>query len=190
MPNDHLVLAGGGHTHALILRRWCMKPHLKPKGLITLINRQSTTLYSGMIPGLIAGYYNLDQVRINLQILTEQAGVSFVKSEINGINILNKNAMVLKEEQLGKVIASFIVNSYIDVPIVKEEDGITIRFKSPVNIFLEELDHDFTSVINKEGIESIKTILNHPHFQDCHSIDDIESRIQTVSNLLDRFQKN
>ena len=108
----------------------------------------------------------------------------------NGINILNKNAMVLKEEQLGKVIASFIVNSYIDVPIVKEEDGITIRFKSPVNIFLEELDHDFTSVINKEGIESIKTILNHPHFQDCHSIDDIESRIPTVDNLLDRFQKD
>ena len=62
MSDEHLVLAGGGHTHSLILRRWCMHPHLNPQGLITLISQESTTIYSGMVPGLIAGYYNLDEV--------------------------------------------------------------------------------------------------------------------------------
>ena len=91
MSDEHLVLAGGGHTHALILRRWCMKPHLKPQGLITLINRHSTTLYSGMIPGLIADYYNLDEVIINLRSLSEQAGISFVMAEIIGINLVENS---------------------------------------------------------------------------------------------------
>jgi len=38
MFSDHLVLAGGGHTHALVLLRWAMNPKLKPAGMITLVN--------------------------------------------------------------------------------------------------------------------------------------------------------
>ena len=56
MTAEQLVLAGGGHSHALVLRRWAMHPKLRPPGQITLINRQSTALYSGMVPGLLAGH--------------------------------------------------------------------------------------------------------------------------------------
>ena len=52
-----LLLAGGGHSHALLLKRWAMQPRLRPDRLIVLINRCSTALYSGMVPGLIAGVY-------------------------------------------------------------------------------------------------------------------------------------
>ena len=57
-----LVLAGGGHSHALLLRRWAMRPEKRPDGLIILVSQSSTTLYSGMIPGLIAGRYSLDDI--------------------------------------------------------------------------------------------------------------------------------
>ncbi len=87
MSDDHLVLAGGGHTHALILRRWSMKPSSRPKGLITLINRASFTLYSGMLPGLISGSYNISEVLIDLRVLAEQAGVVFIVAEITGLNL-------------------------------------------------------------------------------------------------------
>ena len=53
----HLVLIGGGHTHALLLKYWCMKPSMRPNGLISLINENRDSLYSGMIPGLIAQVY-------------------------------------------------------------------------------------------------------------------------------------
>ena len=43
-----------------------MHPRHRPKGLITLVNRSSTTLYSGMVPGLIANLYSRDQVAIDL----------------------------------------------------------------------------------------------------------------------------
>ena len=44
-----LLLAGGGHSHALMLRRWSMQPARRPSGLITLVSRSSTALYSGMV---------------------------------------------------------------------------------------------------------------------------------------------
>ena len=85
-----LVLAGGGHSHALLLRRWAMRPKQRPKGLITLINRSSTTLYSGMVPGLIAGLYSRDQVAINLRRLAEEAGVAFVQAEIQSLDLTSQ----------------------------------------------------------------------------------------------------
>ena len=81
-----LVLAGGGHSHALLLKRWAMRPERRPKHSITLVNRSSTALYSGMVPGLIAGLYQRDEVAINLRQLCDQAQVAFVEAEISGLN--------------------------------------------------------------------------------------------------------
>ena len=91
---DHLVLAGGGHTHALLLQRWAMYPHLKPNCLITLVSRESTTIYSGMFPGLISGQYKLEEVTIDLRRLSDSAGVSFIVGEINSLD-LSQNRLCL-----------------------------------------------------------------------------------------------
>ena len=94
-PTTQLVLAGGGHSHALLLRRWAMHPKHRPKGLITLVNRKSTALYSGMVPGLIAGLYSRDQVSIDLRRLAADAGVAFVQTEIKGLDTSHQ-ALVLE----------------------------------------------------------------------------------------------
>ena len=82
-----LVLAGGGHSHALVLRRWAMQPNKRPNQLITLVSRTSTALYSGMVPGLIAGIYQRDKVAVDLRDLADQAGVALVVAEISGLNL-------------------------------------------------------------------------------------------------------
>lgn len=84
---EHLVLAGGGHTHALVLRMWAMQPKRRPKAWITLVNRRSTALYSGMVPGLVAGIYSREECSIDLRRLADQAGVSFVEAEITGLDL-------------------------------------------------------------------------------------------------------
>ena len=91
-----LLLAGGGHSHALLLRRWSMRPEQRPKGLITLINRSSTALYSGMVPGLIAGQYSRDAVAIDLRQLCDRAGVALVIAEITGLDT-NRCQLLLKD---------------------------------------------------------------------------------------------
>ncbi len=88
---NHTVLAGGGHTHALILQRWASKPERRPSGLITLINRGSETFYSGMIPSLIAGTQQPDEIKIDLRSLAQHAGISFINSEIEDIDAIKKN---------------------------------------------------------------------------------------------------
>jgi selenide,water dikinase len=92
--SEHLLLAGGGHSHALLLRRWAMQPRRRPPGLITLVSRSRTSLYSGMIPGLIAGDYQRGDVSLDLAALADRAGVAFVQAEITGIDPHNQQLLL------------------------------------------------------------------------------------------------
>lgn len=80
-----LVLAGGGHSHALVLRMWAMDRQ-RPAAWITLVSRHSTALYSGMVPGLVAGLYEPAACAIDLRRLCLLAGVTFVQAEITAID--------------------------------------------------------------------------------------------------------
>ena len=83
----HLVLAGGGHTHALLLRRWLMRPRLRPAHtLVTLVSRQSTAVYSGTLPALVAGLIAAEESAIDLRRLCTLAGVTFLRAEIVGLD--------------------------------------------------------------------------------------------------------
>ena len=46
-----LVLVGGGHAHALVLRQWAMNP--LPGARLTVINPGPVAPYTGMLPGLL-----------------------------------------------------------------------------------------------------------------------------------------
>ena len=85
-PGQQLVLAGGGHAHALVLRMWAMRPRRRPAAWITLVSRHSSALYSGMVPGLLAGIYSRQECAIDLRRLCALAGVSFVQAEICGLD--------------------------------------------------------------------------------------------------------
>jgi selenide,water dikinase len=79
-----LVLVGGGHSHALVLRMLAMRPI---EGLrITLVSPASHTPYSGMLPGLIAGHYSFQQAHIDLARLCQWAGVRFIAGEVTAMD--------------------------------------------------------------------------------------------------------
>ncbi len=84
---QQLVLAGGGHSHVLVLRRWLMRPRTKPPGTrLTLVSRQGTALYSGLLPAVVAGQEPLEAAAIDLRRLCSLAGVVFVQAEITGLD--------------------------------------------------------------------------------------------------------
>lgn len=79
-----LVLIGGGHTHALVLRMWAMKP--VPGVRLTLINPDPTAPYTGMLPGLIAGHYQPTEILIDLVRLARFAGARLILDRATGID--------------------------------------------------------------------------------------------------------
>ncbi len=71
-----LVFLGGGHTHALVLRKWGMRP--VPGVRVTLVNPGATAPYSGMLPGHIAGHYERSALDIDLVRLARFAGARLI----------------------------------------------------------------------------------------------------------------
>ena len=59
-----VCFVGGGHSHALVLRSWAMRPI--PGVRLTLVSSTVKTPYSGMLPGLIAGHYEHDDIHVDL----------------------------------------------------------------------------------------------------------------------------
>lgn len=119
----HLLLAGGGHSHALLLRHWQMHPQKRPGGWISLVNRHATALYSGLVPALIAGDADAESCRINLQCLCEQAQVSFFEAEIEGIDpggrrLLLKDRPPLRWDRLSLDVGAISRPSEREKPVV------------------------------------------------------------------------
>lgn len=81
MRPQRILLLGGGHTHALVLKKL-----LHHKHAITLISATETLPYTGMIPGYIAGHYTEREIMIDLAGLCRRAGVEFIVTDITGIN--------------------------------------------------------------------------------------------------------
>lgn len=79
-----IVMIGGGHSHAVVLRMFAMRP--LPGVRLTMICTDTDTPYSGMLPGYIAGHYSYDQVHIDLRRLATFAGARYFHDEVIGID--------------------------------------------------------------------------------------------------------
>ena len=128
-----LILAGGGHSHALLLKRWAMHPKRRPNRCILLINRHSTALYSGMVPGLIAGLYKRDEISIDLRQLCDRAGVAFIEAEITGLKPAEKYLELRDRPALNYDLLSLNVGAVSKT----NADGIAIKPLEPCLTFLE-----------------------------------------------------
>ncbi|MEB3269251.1 MAG: selenide, water dikinase SelD [Leptolyngbya sp.] len=86
-----LVLLGGGHTHAIVLRQLAMAP--LPGVRLTLITNLVDTPYSGMLPCHISGLYSFDESHIDLRPLTRFAGCRLVMDRAIGLDLARQQVI-------------------------------------------------------------------------------------------------
>ena len=79
-----LVLVGGGHAHALVLRKWAMSP--LPGARLTLVSPHPVAPYTGMLPGFVAGHYDREELDIDLIRLCAATGARFVQDHAAGLD--------------------------------------------------------------------------------------------------------
>ncbi|MGB5066546.1 MAG: selenide, water dikinase SelD [Albidovulum sp.] len=87
-----LVLVGGGHAHALVLRMWGMCP--VPGVRLTLISPDPMAAYSGMLPGHVAGHYPREALQIDLVKLARHAGARIILGRASAIDRETRHVMV------------------------------------------------------------------------------------------------
>jgi selenide, water dikinase len=83
-PVRELLLVGGGHAHVQVLRRHLMEPY--PGARLTVVLDAPIAVYSGMVPGHVAGQYRSDEVEIDVRALARRAGARVVVSRAVSID--------------------------------------------------------------------------------------------------------
>lgn len=79
-----LVLVGGGHAHVEVLRD--LAEHPDEELDLTLVTPYPWLTYSGMVPGLFAGHYEIDDCTIDLMALAGRAHGAVVQSSAALVN--------------------------------------------------------------------------------------------------------
>ena len=80
-----LLLLGGGHAHVFVMRAFGKVP--PPDTRVTVLSRTRFTPYSGMLPGLLAGLYSVEESHIDLAWLASATACEFVEAEATRIRL-------------------------------------------------------------------------------------------------------
>src|SRR5262245_30151237 len=82
---QRLLLAGPGHAHLGVLQALAHKPLGEVD--VTLVSPFPRQVYSGMLPGWIAGHYELEQCVVHLGGLAARAGVKLQLAHVARLDL-------------------------------------------------------------------------------------------------------
>ena len=116
-----------------------MRPQLRPRRRIVLVNRHGSALYSGMVPALIAGIDSHDAAAIDLRHLCDRAGVAFMQAEICGVDLPNRQLQLVDRPGLTYGLLSLDVGA---TSRGSDAGGIAIKPLEPALAFLKGQDPD------------------------------------------------
>lgn len=133
----HLVLLGGGHAHVELLRSLALTPRSDLR--ISLVSPHPRSLYSGMVPGVIAGHYQLADCQIALRELALRAAAEVIESRACAVDARANNATLANGDVLGYDVLSLDIGSVIDHGAIRgaAEYALPVR---PIEDFTRGVD--------------------------------------------------
>lgn len=122
-----LVLIGAGHTHVLVMLR--LKNDLPKNTRLTVIDPKTHAVYSGMLPGFIAGHYSRSELDIDVLKLSEQLGAKFVNAAVVSADPDEKRITLNTGEIIKYDVASIDVGITSNMPALEgfAEHGVPAK---------------------------------------------------------------
>ena len=106
-----LVLAGAGHAHVEVFRRWERRP-IPGVSLVLIVDR-NPAIYSGMVPGFVAGQYRQDEIAIDGVGLAARAGGRVVLESVTRIDARRQQITCQRGTTVSYDIASLDLGSTV-----------------------------------------------------------------------------
>jgi len=135
-----LLLLGGGHAHLQVLH--ALMRQALPGAEVLLVTPYSQQMYSGMVPGLVAGRYRADDCVIPLQPLAEGAGARFITASVVALDAAARQARLSDGQVLAYDLLSIDTGPAIDRDAIPgaREHGLFVR---PIEEFVQQFDAHF-----------------------------------------------
>ena len=132
-----IVLVGGGHAHVHVLKAFAMHP--EPGVRLTLITRDLETPYSGMLPGVIAGLYTVDEAHIDLVRLAAATATRLIQAEAIGLDRVQKRVVLAGRPPMAYDLVSIDVGITPALSPIRgaAECGIAVK---PIGSFLAKFN--------------------------------------------------
>ena len=89
-----VLLVGAGHAHAALLAAAAKTPLYGAR--ITLVTPHAAQLYSGMLPGVVAGHYRLEEAQFDVAHLAERCFADLVVGKVRSLDP-NRRAAILPD---------------------------------------------------------------------------------------------
>ena len=132
-----LALVGGGHAHVQVIRRWMMRPI--PDVRLSVVLDRAEALYSGMVPGLVAGDYAAPELEIDVVPLARRARARLIQAAALRVDPQAGRIELEGRPPLFYDVASLDVGSSVrglELPGVRDHALAT----RPIRSFVDRLD--------------------------------------------------
>jgi selenide,water dikinase len=129
-----VLLIGAGHGHLVALRGLAQKPLYGAR--ITLVTPYARQVYSGMLPGILAGHYRRPEAEIDIAALAERGYVEVVYGVVERLDPEKRLAFLNGGGSLGYDLASLNCGSMIAASIPGAEHALPVK---PFDEFLARL---------------------------------------------------
>lgn len=129
-----LLLAGAGHSQLAVLRALALRR--SPDLDVLLLTPHDRQIYSGMLPGWVAGHYAVDEIDIPLAPLARAAGARIFFDELVGLDADRKMVLTREGRTFEFDIASVATGAVMDLHAIEgaEHHALPLR---PFETFIE-----------------------------------------------------
>jgi selenide, water dikinase len=129
-----ILLVGAGHAHLVVLR--ALKRSALYGARVTLVSPYRKQIYSGMLPGLIAGHYRLDELQVDVAALAERARAQFVQGAVAALDLGRRRARLEGGGEIAYDYVSLNAGSLVERSVPGHEQALAVK---PFEHFLRDL---------------------------------------------------